>query len=1137
MKTQKKIEEQENYSNKLLIQKLENKGFESLSLDEMAYIAQSINFESDYKKQTGNKFPYKTKVYDRLHHSNYNLKWGNKIVPNKVSSVIANPIQMFFNLLEQGSVQKVNEFLKLNAKYYDELRLCSDINKKSPLHVTCKNSNVNLTELLLKKQFTVLARDKFMKTPLHYAVQTGNPSLTSLLLKYKADILSRDNNGRTCLHYAMSSNSPSLIALLLSENKNLIKMLDSYNRTVLHYLIWTESPESISIFNLLLNSKIDINAIDFDGLTALHYASESGKSKLIPYLIKSGANLDLKEYRTGRTAIELAANDYIRQIIIVNASKDYVSTIGDRLKLKLTGISVDPKKELEDEREERLNNKRGRQLTQIKTTNEIKRDTVISAEEMQKEKLISLLKGIQETGLKSMKHISNPQLYTGSWIENISSFEEFKEKLNSLPKNEAILSIYNILNPLDAKNTKNIISKLDNLDGVDEAKLKEYLSFLENKHSNKDLYKYSKNIDLAEYSNNDEVKNNRDFNNDFKLKEEISKHIDEILQVKFSNLMEEHNKSATATNLNENNEYTLEIEKELLNKISKLESKYESYQDVLENTQYQEKLNNMKIFELKDKIECLKSEIESINQTTNIKSPLFKIIRNRSEEGVNNYTKLNLDEELSVYLFIKQIEKNYFSLEDILTKYDTDCDYHILKHEFSNLLDDLKIPLNIRAKLFNSCGFSSTNYKTSIDKIIRIIQNKQCNTSKIANELLFKISVNLLLKRIKKNEIIDYFTNLLEYPLFNTSNVESTENIEILLNFEEFDKLLIELDVITKPEISNLFCCFVTNKEKLINFKDIIDEILLRIDLVEETNLVEINKYLNDVDRLIETKEFINTITQTKTEIKNNDEKKINNLNEEKLNQHINEYVEGNLIPEEDEELINSSNHHKEEVPFQTTSDNINNENNEVLDSVSDNIQIDNLLIEKENSLHTTIIDEVSQDNISNKNKKTTKSEINKVIKGELKIQIKSIDNLKLPSSIKHGKVFLNLNLNSTLNDNNNGLNSKEVDICSLNGIFKAQFNWAARIPLINKNLSEIGSFFNIIALMSKDGSSLKLGETKVNWTSSLKEENLNKFSIDDQFELRNKRNIIIGKIGVMIKFIKAGTKESFYDDEGNQLK
>ena len=136
--------------------------------------------------------------------------------------------------------------------------------------------------------------------------------ITDPKIKAGSQILARDSIGRTCLHYAACSDSTNLVSLILGKEPDLVTARDTYGRTPLHYSVWNGTAEQVKIVTKLLESKAEVDALDEEGMTSLHFAAEAGKGKIIPILLKYGANPFIRDGRTGRTAIELACNDRIR---------------------------------------------------------------------------------------------------------------------------------------------------------------------------------------------------------------------------------------------------------------------------------------------------------------------------------------------------------------------------------------------------------------------------------------------------------------------------------------------------------------------------------------------------------------------------------------------------------------------------------------------------------------------------------------------------------------------------------------------------------------------------------------------------------------------------------------------------------
>lgn len=442
----KKLEKDEKYAEDRIIAKLMKKGFESLTIEELAVTMISPTFEAEYQLKTGNDWnsQYKIKAGERLNFAKFDINWNNRL--SKA------PFGVLFDLVEKGDTQRVTEFMRKNAQYQEELLQAVDKSKKSPLHVASKCGHTTLTSVLISRGYSVHLRDKFLRTPLHLACQFGNGTVTDVLLKSKSDIYSRDSIGRTCLHYAATSNSIEIITLLLGTDPDLVHTKDAYGRHPLHYSVWNSNPNQLEIAKKLLDAKCEVDSIDDEGMTPLHYAADGRKGRIIPLLLRYGANPSLRDGRTHRTAFELALTEHIREIIIVYSGKPYALNQDDKeyLDQGVEGERLDVNNVKEEERKDsrrskpRLLNKKLAPVIEEKDDNfnEFLMKT-------QKDKLVAFMKNIQEYGVKSMQHLTKPSLYSGSWLENINNIDELYKYLNTLSSTEAVLRIFNILSPYE----------------------------------------------------------------------------------------------------------------------------------------------------------------------------------------------------------------------------------------------------------------------------------------------------------------------------------------------------------------------------------------------------------------------------------------------------------------------------------------------------------------------------------------------------------------------------------------------------------------------------------------------------------------------------------------------------------------
>lgn len=74
----------------------------------------------------------------------------------------------------------------------------------------------------------------------------------------------------------------------------------------------------------LLNLGADVNVLDNDRRTPLHHAAEAGKARIIPILLQRGATTGTKDTLKNKTPLELAANDHIKELIIVHSAPTYI---------------------------------------------------------------------------------------------------------------------------------------------------------------------------------------------------------------------------------------------------------------------------------------------------------------------------------------------------------------------------------------------------------------------------------------------------------------------------------------------------------------------------------------------------------------------------------------------------------------------------------------------------------------------------------------------------------------------------------------------------------------------------------------------------------------------------------------------
>lgn len=70
-----------------------------------------------------------------------------------------------------------------------------------------------------------------------------------------------------------------------------------------------------------------MNSVDEERKTALHHAAESSKTRIIPILVQNGASLVIRDKVYKRTPVQAAANEKVREVILMYCEEEIVRFI------------------------------------------------------------------------------------------------------------------------------------------------------------------------------------------------------------------------------------------------------------------------------------------------------------------------------------------------------------------------------------------------------------------------------------------------------------------------------------------------------------------------------------------------------------------------------------------------------------------------------------------------------------------------------------------------------------------------------------------------------------------------------------------------------------------------------------------
>lgn len=145
-----------------------------------------------------------------------------------------------------------------------------------------------LIELLTERGASIDSRDgERGMTPLMVAVRNGVPENCKLLLARGADVHLKDWHHNSLLHFAIEHEEKTIATMILDSGID-IDAVDDHGGTALHRNLSHQSGAN-NFAELLIRSNIDLRAKMINGRTALHCASRNGKWAIVVLLLACGS--------------------------------------------------------------------------------------------------------------------------------------------------------------------------------------------------------------------------------------------------------------------------------------------------------------------------------------------------------------------------------------------------------------------------------------------------------------------------------------------------------------------------------------------------------------------------------------------------------------------------------------------------------------------------------------------------------------------------------------------------------------------------------------------------------------------------------------------------------------------------------
>uniref|UniRef100_A0A803NCN3 PGG domain-containing protein n=1 Tax=Chenopodium quinoa TaxID=63459 RepID=A0A803NCN3_CHEQI len=173
-------------------------------------------------------------------------------------------------------------FVQMILQHKPDLAEELDQSKRwSPLHMASAKGHLEIVNVLLEANPKMcFARDIDGRNAVHISAIYGHTGVLAVLLRAKPQTaLELTNAGETVFHLCVKHNRPEALQFLIAftDNDKLLNSKDSGDNTVLHLAV---AAKQHGVVDILLETKMDKNAINRNGFTAKDLCSRSTKEEV-----------------------------------------------------------------------------------------------------------------------------------------------------------------------------------------------------------------------------------------------------------------------------------------------------------------------------------------------------------------------------------------------------------------------------------------------------------------------------------------------------------------------------------------------------------------------------------------------------------------------------------------------------------------------------------------------------------------------------------------------------------------------------------------------------------------------------------------------------------------------------------------
>ncbi|CAB3383797.1 Hypothetical predicted protein [Cloeon dipterum] len=205
-----------------------------------------------------------------------------------VLHILSNHYQRFVCIRDHKLVRFLVEYAEVDGK----------------LHLAAKKGDLALVQQLIESGADLNAADHKGKTALMRASKLNKSDVIAFLLERNADLKRKDEKGRNAVHHALPN--LEIAKMLHRKDESLVREVTKSGNTSLHLALKTGSMEVIHW--LVIDIKIDVNAANNCGRTALIDACSRNFQEAAEFLLKMNADLHMVD-KWGHTALFWAVSE------------------------------------------------------------------------------------------------------------------------------------------------------------------------------------------------------------------------------------------------------------------------------------------------------------------------------------------------------------------------------------------------------------------------------------------------------------------------------------------------------------------------------------------------------------------------------------------------------------------------------------------------------------------------------------------------------------------------------------------------------------------------------------------------------------------------------------------------------------